>query len=74
MSRGLKTISASTIARIIKDLKEKCEIDSDIRMSFNARTGKIRVLRRKREEKLRRKDYKPIKSGDLVQIDLNNTI
>lgn len=67
--KGLKCISESTIARVIKDLKERGEIDNELRMSFNARTGKIKVLKREKVRKERRKDYKPFRAGDLVQID-----
>lgn len=67
--KGLKKISESSIAKIIKKLKERGEIGYGYKMSYNARSGKISVRIVKRKKKERRKGYRPEKAGDLVQID-----
>ena len=58
---GLRSISSSTIGRIIKKYN----------LFFLPRRvwhfGKIKVVRRKRE--MRRKGYRPQRPGDLVQVD-----
>ncbi len=67
----INTISESTIGRIIKSLKEKGAIpDYQVKTSINGKTGNLRVRgTRKKEHKLRIKDYKAKGPGDLVQID-----
>jgi len=68
---GIKSISESTIGRIIKDLTQKNLIPRyQAKLSFQARTG--RFIERKAialYRKQRRKGYQPEKPGDLVQID-----
>ena len=69
--KGLRTISESTIGRIIKELKERREIPvSNPMLSFNARTGKF-VIRKtpKRVKKVRRGKFTPSLAGDLLQLD-----
>jgi putative transposase len=70
-SNRLTTISTATIARVITDLKRAGRIqDSPVKLSYNARTGRISGRGpRKRIKKLRRKDYVPQNPGDLVQVD-----
>ncbi len=67
---GIKSISTSTVARILKDLKKKGVID-DLRtkLRINGRSGKLHEVKRKRRKKLRRKGYEPEREGDLVQMD-----
>lgn len=58
--KGLKLISASKIARIIRYLKDKGVIfDRRKRVSFYAKTGKIVIRRKKYKKKLRRGNYIP---------------
>ena len=62
-------ISASTIGRIIKQLKEKGLIKRYTKLSFHAKTGRLiehNIIKRK---KLRLKNYKSTYLGDVVQID-----
>jgi hypothetical protein len=70
--KGLRTISESTIGRVIKELKERGEIPlSKTMLSFHARTGKF-VIRKtpKRVKKVRRGKFTPSLPGDLFQLDL----
>jgi len=68
---NLNTISESTIGRIINELKEKGKIPNyQVKTSLNGKTGNQYIRgTRKREHKLRIKDYKAKRPGDLVQID-----
>jgi len=69
-TRGLKTISESTVGRIIKDLKKQGKLfNGRQKLRLIARTGRLVVRQKKSEKKLRRKDYVPQNAGDLVQID-----
>jgi transposase InsO family protein len=66
----IKTISPSTIGRLISDLKKEGKIkDAGLKVGIDARTGKLHIRNRKRGKKTRRKGYKPESPGDLVQID-----
>ena len=67
----IKTISISTIGRVISDVKKSGElIDNNSRVSsFQARSGKLTYRRSKRQKKLRSKGYVPRSAGDMVQID-----
>jgi len=67
---NLRTISVATIGRILKELKEKGEIEDSLpEVWFNIRSDKIRFGKKKYRKKLRRKGYKPEEGGDLVQVD-----
>lgn len=68
--RGLRTVSESTVGRIISDLREQGKLPLRRGFSLQGRTGKL-VERRARpyRVKLRRKGYRPRKPGDLVQMD-----
>lgn len=70
-SLDINSISESTIGRIIKELKEKGKIPNyQVKTSINGKTGNLRIRgTKKREHKLRIKDYKAKGPGDLVQID-----
>lgn len=68
--RGIKPISASTIARIIRYLKDKGEIPNPkAKISIYGKTGKVIIREKKKKKKLRRKGYTPENPGDLVQMD-----
>lgn len=66
-----KCPSESTVGRILNWLRANGKIKHSKRLSFNARTGRLHVLKRKVAKKLRRKDlpFKVKRPGDLVQID-----
>lgn len=67
---GLRTVSESTVGRVLGDLKKQGRIPTRARFSLNARVGRlIERLRRPYRLKPRRKDYRPGKPGDLVQLD-----
>ncbi len=61
--------SESKIGRILKDLKNRNLLPSYNKVSMYARTGNVKERIVKKRKKLRRKDYNPEKSGDLVQVD-----
>ncbi len=68
--QGIKPISESTVGRIISDLKAKRRLPVSNKISLSGKTG--RLLARKvtlKKEKTRRKDYRPERPGDLVQMD-----
>jgi len=68
--KGLRTVSESTVGRVIGDLKKQGKLPTRTRFSLNARTGRL-IERPVKPYRLkpRRKDYRPRKPGDLVQID-----
>ena len=61
--------SVSTIGRIIKSMRELGRIPDKQKISFNALTGKLHVVSKKKKKKLRRGEYRPKYPGDLVQMD-----
>lgn len=69
----ISTISTDTIARIIKRLKLSHSIPifkPSTKITLNGATGKLHVrVIKKKQKKLRRKDYKPELPGNLIQID-----
>lgn len=71
LGKGVKTVSASTIGRRLKELKEKGELmECKKTLTVNARTGKLKTRGEpKKRKKLRRQGYEPNVSGDLVQAD-----
>ena len=66
---NIKAPSEATVGRIIRDLKDKGRLPQYKRLSLNAKTGKLHVLKRKKRKKLRRKDHKADRPGSLVEID-----
>jgi transposase InsO family protein len=66
---SLEHISISTIGRVISDLKKKGLISTNKKLSFYARTGNLFERSAVKRKKTRRKGYKPIQPGDLLQID-----
>lgn len=65
----VKTISISTIGRVLDDLKNKNKIPQNKNLSFFAKVDRFHEFRKKKREKIRRKDYQPQEAGDLVQVD-----
>ena len=67
---GIKTVSESTVGRIISDLKKRRLIPSSSKVYIHGQSGKLhsRDLA-KRTRKQRRKGYYPQQPGDLVQMD-----
>lgn len=70
LKENIISISESTIGRVINDLKEKGLILSNAKVYLSGKTGKL-IARKsiKKRKKIRRKDYRPAKAGDLIQID-----
>lgn len=66
---GIKTISISTIGRVISDLKKKGLISTNNKVSFFAKTDRFIEIKPIRRKKTRRKGYQPKESGDLLQLD-----
>jgi len=67
--KNIRMVSESTIGRVIKELKEQGKLPQHIKLSFYAKTGRLKPRQQRKQKKLRRKDYQPKKVGDLVQID-----
>jgi transposase InsO family protein len=61
--------SESKVGRILFDLKKRNLLPNYNKVSMYARTGNITERIIKKRKKLRRKDYNPEKSGDLIQVD-----
>jgi transposase InsO family protein len=62
--------SESKVGRILTDLRKAGKLPRPVRYSLMGRTGKlVERKERKRRKKLRRRDYRPEKAGDLVQLD-----
>ena len=61
--------SESKVGRILVDLKKRNLLPSYNKVSMYARTGNVKERIIKKRKKLRRKDYRPEKAGDLVQVD-----
>jgi len=67
---GVKSVSESTVGRIIRDLKDKGRLPHSNKISIRGGSGTLLVRGPKsRRKKLRRKDYVPHLPGDLVQMD-----
>jgi len=61
--------SESKIGRILFDLKKRDLLPKYVKISMHAKTGRIHERNTQKGKKLRIKDYKPEKSGDVIQID-----
>jgi transposase InsO family protein len=69
-STGVKTISESTVGRIIHDLKSHGRLPNSNKISINARTGDLVTRQRQKpRKKERRKGFRPQVPGDIVQMD-----
>ncbi len=67
---GIKSVSESTVGRIIHDLKNKGRLPYSNKISIRGGSGTLLVRGPKpMRKKLRRKDYVPHLPGDLVQMD-----
>ena len=63
-------VSVPTIARILKELKSKGEIEDSIpKTRFHGSSGTISITKKQYRKKIRRKGYQPHQAGDLIQID-----
>lgn len=67
--QGIKSISISTIGRIILDLKKKNKLPTQKKLSYYARSDSFSERNKLKRKKIRRKDYQPAYAGDLVQVD-----
>lgn len=67
----IKSVSESTIGRIIKELKEKNLLpQTNSKITINGRTGRLKTQhQRAGQKKFRRNGYIPRLPGDLLQID-----
>lgn len=61
--------SESKLGRILSDMKRRGLLPKHIKMSLNGKTGNLHEIHQKKRKKLRIKDYRPDKAGDLVQVD-----
>jgi hypothetical protein len=66
---GIRTISISSIGRIIRKFKEKGLLDNGVKYKFNAGTGNLSKVKVKKIKKEPIGKYKPQEPGDLVQAD-----
>jgi len=68
--KGLRSVSESTVGRVISDLKKRGRLPVKRQFSLLARSGRlVERLAKRRRTKLRRGDFRPTKAGDLVQLD-----
>lgn len=65
----IKRPSASTVGRIIAELKQRNLLPKYHRVSLSAKTGRMIEKIKIKRKKLRRKEYMPQTAGGLVQID-----
>lgn len=66
---GVKSVSESSVGRIIHDLKERGRLPKNIKVAINGLTGRLRTWEPQRVRKVRRKGFWPTQPGDLVEID-----
>jgi transposase InsO family protein len=66
---NIKTISVSTIGRVLGDLKKKNKIPQNKSLSYFAKSDRFYEFNKKKRKKIRRKNYQPEQAGDLVQVD-----
>ncbi len=67
---GIKSVSESTVGRLIHDLKARGKIMKNLKIMHKGDTGEIYFYeRRVGRKKLRRKGYLPGQPGDLVEMD-----
>ena len=69
--QSLLLVSESTVGRILTKLRQAGKLPGKERLSYYARTGKLRTHKKRHTKKLRRKDLgmRINRPGDLVQID-----
>jgi len=61
--------SFSKVGRILNDLKKEGLLRKPTKLSFYGKTGRLIKRNIKKRKKLRIKDYKPQRQGDLLQLD-----
>jgi len=61
--------SASTLGRILKNLKERDLLPTYAKVSLSGKTGRLITRQVKKRKKLRIKNYKPKDTDNLVQVD-----
>jgi len=67
---GIRSISESTVGRIIHDLKERGRLPKNSRLRINGASGKLHEIKsRQTVRKTRRKGFRPHHPGDLVEMD-----
>ena len=67
---GVKTVSISTIGRVVGELILNEKIDSRETLRFQAKTGRLFVKKKpNKKKKLRARDYQILVPGDLLQLD-----
>ena len=67
---GVRSVSESTIGRIIRELKARGRLPGSNKVTLSGRTGRLLVREIKPEKKkARRKGFAPQHPGDLVQMD-----
>ena len=67
---GLAPPCASTVGRILGDLKDQGRLPTSAKLSLSGRTGKLLQSRAKPKlKKQRRGGYQPAQPGDLLQLD-----
>jgi IS30 family transposase len=70
IAAGIKSVSESTVGRIIHDLKDKGRLPKSCRLSIDGRTGNLLLRERKHaRKKTRRNGFRPEQPGDIVQMD-----
>ncbi len=67
---GVKSVSESTVGRIIHDLKERGSLPKASRIRLNGMSGKLHEIKtRPAARKIRRRGFHPSLPGDLVEMD-----
>lgn len=69
-NNGLRTVSESTVGRVLSDLRQQGKIPLKRGYTLHAGRGRlVERLSKPSRPRLRRKDYRPSRPGDLVQLD-----
>ena len=68
-NENIKTVSISSIGRIIRTLKDQGLFDNAVKYKLNGKTGNLSQVKTKKKDKERRGKYNPENPGDLVQAD-----
>jgi transposase InsO family protein len=70
LDENLKSLSASTVGRVLADLKRAGKLPAQGRVYLSGKTGRmLEHTTPKKRKKLRRKGYQPTNPGDLVELD-----
>jgi hypothetical protein len=68
-SWGISLPSITTLSRVVKTMKEHKQILSYDQVVYYAKTGKIKRIKKHKNIKDRRGEYRPSSPGDICQID-----